>query len=151
MTSLRVALIALALVVSGGGCDNSLSPEGALARARALWAQNGGDDYTVEARIACFCPAYMYYWTKLTVENGVVVSAEPLEDLPEYAEPSTAGWQTVDELFDMIGQDVPPMIADVDATFDASLGYPRRVEIRCDETVADCESIREMRNLRITR
>ena len=150
MTRLRVVLVALVLVAVAGGCDDALSPEeGALARARARWAANGGDYYTVESRIACFCPAYMYYWTKLTVANGVVVRAEPLEDLPEGWEPSTAGWQSVEELFDLIGQNVAPFIVDVDATFDPSLGYPRRVAITCDETVADCESIREMRNLQI--
>jgi hypothetical protein len=150
MTRLAV-LTSIALAVSAGGCDGTLSPDESLARARALWAANGSDDYTVESRIACFCPAYMYYWTKLTVVNGEVINAEPVEDLPEGWEPSTTGWQTVEELFDTIGQSVPPLIVDVDATFDPSLGYPRHVGITCNETVADCESVREMRNLRITR
>lgn len=150
MTRFRVALVTLVLAVSSGGCDSPLSPEeGALARARAQWAQRGGENYTVESRVACFCPAYMNPWTELTVWNGTVIRAKPLEDLPEGWEPSTAGWQTVEELFDVIelGQGAP-LIIDVDAAFDPSLGYPLRVSITCNETVADCESIREMRNLR---
>jgi hypothetical protein len=150
---LRLAPL-LAVVVLGGlsGCDDdhplSSSEQRALAQARARWDANGGLNYTVESRIICFCPPQLAQWTRLTVRAGVVVEAVPVESLPDGLEPMLQGWQTVEELFEIIASP-SSVVANIDVTFDPTLGYPTSTAITCGPQIADCGSTRELRNLRI--
>lgn len=149
MPPLRSVLVAL-LVFASGCIDDPLSPgeERALREAKALWAAKGGPNYTVESKLSCFCPTHLAYWTKVTVRGGVVTSAEPMASLPQGAEPSIRGWSTIAELFARI-ETHDNLVTDIDARYDAVLGYPLEVTITCKSTVSDCGSNYQTRNLTI--
>jgi len=132
------------------GCsDYPLSPhdQQLLAQARAKWAQQSSFNYTVEARIECFCPAHLATWTRLTVRDGSIVAADPVESLPEGVEPSLIGWMTVDEEFERL-TNPPDILEDIEVRFDSQFGYPTYIRADCGPNVADCGSVHEMRNLR---
>ncbi|MBC7893799.1 MAG: hypothetical protein H7066_00205 [Cytophagaceae bacterium] len=149
MRPLRSVLVAFLVLVSG--CFNdplSSSEERQLREAKELWAEKGGLNYTVESRLSCFCPTHLAYWTKVTVRNGAVTAAEPVDPLPAFAEPSIVGWSTIAELFARI-EERDAVVTDIDARFDPALGYPLEVTIRCQSNVADCGSSYTTRNLTI--
>jgi hypothetical protein len=150
--ALRIGAVLVMCLVAGCGDDPlSIDEERDLARAMARWEREGSEDYTVEARISCFCSPHLLYWTRLTVQNGVLVAAEPVEELPDGYDGGNplAGWLTVTQMF-AAATDTPDIVKDVRVRFDAALGYPTRVETICDDNVADCGTVREMRDLRIT-
>ncbi|HLB55548.1 MAG TPA: DUF6174 domain-containing protein [Gemmatimonadales bacterium] len=148
----RIALLVVLLVAPIPACsEGPLSPgqRHQLELARARWARGGSSDYTVESRIACFCPPHLSYWTRLTVRAGQIISTEPVEPLPDGIESSTLGWQTVDEVFAVIGSLDSDMIRAVTLRFDPVLGYPLEVRITCHENIQDCGVVREMRSLQL--
>lgn len=61
---------------------------GQASQARQRWAQNGAGSYTVIVLNSC-CPSTGR--VKLTVENGLVTAAQPI-DLPESAMPSSPAY-----------------------------------------------------------
>lgn len=138
----------LLLAASCGG--HLLSPteralfEGAVAR----WEQKGGPDYTVESRLLCFCAPYLTTWTRLTVRNDVLVSAEPLGPVFGGEEGSLIGWRTVLGAFEAIREVRDSDYAeDVTFSFDEELGYPLEVSVSCRGDITDCGSTLQMRNL----
>lgn len=153
---LAVPLLLLPLLLSGllAGCDDGpTEPSGELLLQEALerWAAHGGDSYTVEARISCYCIPYLHTWTRLTVEGGVVIEAEPLAPPAGGDTTGLQGWRTVDEHFELIEHSVTsPWVARTLGAFDPILGYPLSVEVQCVSGIADCGSIHELRNLVLT-
>jgi hypothetical protein len=146
--------IVLSLCVGAllAGCGRDpLSPadERLVAAARAKWAQNGSDDYTVESRIFCFCPGHLAVWTRLTVRDGIVVAADALEPPPQGSEPVLSGWLTVDDEFERLTHPAD-ILEEIEVRFDSQLGYPTYIRTDCGPNVQDCGSVHEMRNLQIT-
>jgi hypothetical protein len=146
----RVVFASLCAAALFTACsDYPLSPrdQQLLAQARAKWADKGSLTYFVEARIVCFCPGHLAVWTQLTVSNGIVVAADPLESLPGGSDPGLSGWLTVEEEFDRLSNP-PDILEDIEMRFDAQLGYPTFIRADCGPNVQDCGSVHEMRNLR---
>lgn len=146
-TLVRAAL----LVVAVAACtDDPLSPSerADLRRSRALWESKGGPDYTVEARIGCYCVPHVNFWTRLTVRGGNVVAADPLQALPLGIPADTRGWHTVEEVFEIIQRDRADLV-DVAVRFDPTLGYPLQAAFTTDPAIADGDAVYEMRNLTI--
>lgn len=150
------AVILAALILLGSlGCSDTPLPLGPsekveLNQARARWNSSGLSSYTVESRFACCCAAHLHLWTRLTVRNGVVVSAEPLAPLPANITSKTDGWRTVPELFSFIdeaGRGKGQGVENVSAVYDASLGYPEEISTRCGANIADCGSSMYLRSL----
>jgi len=143
------SLCTLSLIAACG--DYPLSPhdQQLLTQALGKWSTKGSSSYIVEARISCFCPPHLAQWTQLTVRDGVVIAADPLESLPEGAEPSLSGWLTVEDEFERL-TDPPDILEEIEVRFDPELGYPTYIRADCGPNVADCGSVHEMRNLRFT-
>ena len=146
---MRSHLIPLMLLAAGCG-GNPLSPtervlfEGAVTR----WEQRGGPDYTVESRVLCFCPPYLTTWTRLTVRNDLLVSAEPLGPIFGGEEGSLTGWRTVLGAFEAIREVLYSDDAeDVTFSFDEELGYPLDFQMTCHPLITDCGFTLQMRNL----
>ena len=141
-------LFATLIAVSACG-DYPLAPfeREQLARAQAKWSDKGSVNYSIEARIVCFCPPHLAQWTTLTVRNGVVIAADPVESLPDGITPDLTGWLTVDEEFERLANP-PDILEDINVRFDATFGYPTYISADCGPNVADCGSVHEMRNFR---
>jgi hypothetical protein len=98
----------------------------------------------------CFCPAHLTVLTRLTVRRDDVVSADPVAPLPSGISSDIRGWRTVDEMFDAIesaAASSDDMVSKVAVTYDAALGYPSEILIRCVSTVADCDRDLHMQSL----
>ena len=146
----RFALIPVLLLTALACGDGALSPSEhlRLSAARERWEEHGGSSYTVESRILCFCPPYLTTWTRLTVHDGVLVSAEPLGPIFGGEEGSLLGWLTVPQAFEAILETSrSDYIKDMTVRFDESLGYPLEFSVICDSNVTDCGSSHQMRNL----
>jgi hypothetical protein len=150
MTLRRLSIVLAFGLLTGVNCDGGPVSPGrfGLARARAQWEAAQIADYTVESRIACFCPGHLHSWTKLAVQANHVISADPLEPLPPGAVPSLSGWKTVVELFDFIEESASnTTYEDVDVRYHATLGYPERILVTCRRNVSDCGVSYELRSL----
>jgi hypothetical protein len=149
MRILRPLLGVLALTIVG--CSDPLGPVNTaeLARAERLWEQKRPASYTIEERISCFCDPVIHYWTRLTVRNDVIVAQEWTEPVPAvYQMVSLSQWSTVPGLFMTIHSSAGAGYTKrIDATYDPTYGYPTRIEVVCDDNIADCGVIYEARNL----
>jgi hypothetical protein len=143
-----ISAFALLALTPGCGNDSDIS-QSALAAAQARWNSKGSANYTVESRIYCFCARHLGTWTRLTVRDGVVVSTEPLEPLPEGVTPSTAGWQTVSEALDFLVEKPGDLQHPYRVVFDPHFGYPLEYATECSPEIADCSTSAAMRNLRL--
>ena len=145
----RLALIPLIMAVAA--CGNGVLTPSERMRLRAAqerWEAKGGADYTVESRRLCFCAPYLTTWTRLTVRDGLLVSAEPLEPIPGGGEHSLLGWLTVPQAFEAILEASRwDYILELTFRFDGELGYPLEFSVTCDHAIADCGSSHQMRNL----
>ena len=87
----------------------------------------------------CFCPSHLTGWTRLTISDGRLVEAMPLEPLPPGAVPSLLGWQTVEDLFDRFeSARRDDLVEHIEAIYDPTFGHPTSIRIVCKSTVADC-------------
>jgi uncharacterized protein DUF6174 len=141
-------LICAAVVMSAAACDE-IGPSdvkefdrAAFTQARARWQSARIASYTVESRHACFCPAYLNFWTRLTVRDGTIAEVDPVEPLPSGISSQRLGWFSVPQLFDYIESAASSddrLRTKITVSYDATLGYPKDVSIKCRETVADCD------------
>ena len=146
----RLALISLLGLTTAACADGVLSPSEHLrmSAARERWEEHGGPNYTVESRILCFCPPYLTTWTRLTVHDGVLVSAEPLAPIVGGEQGSLLGWLTVPQAFEAILEvSRSDYATEMTLQFDEALGYPLEFSVTCRSYILDCGSSHQMRNL----
>jgi Family of unknown function (DUF6174) len=119
-----------------------------LERAQGRWSAAALQDYQVDIRLGCFCQASLPVFTRLTVQAGQVVAADPLTPTPGGEGIPLEAWPTVPGVFGLIeGASHQSEYTEIEAQYDATLGYPTRVELRCEEDVLDCGALYELQNL----
>ncbi len=126
-------------------------PEGLaeLDAARESWASEGQGDYTIYAKRDCFCALEPSDDVFVTVRDGELESALANSGDENYDEPVPRdewhAWYTVAGMFDQI-EDALSTAADVQASYDASYGFPRSVTVDYVLNAADDEISYEMRD-----
>ena len=129
------ALLACGLLLSG--CDPTqalIASPIDLASARARWAAEGPDAYTMTQVRSCFCPEEYRGPYRVSVRGGTVTRVERNgQTLP--ADRAL----TVEALFALIENANARPAERIDATYDARLGYPTSVSIDYDARIADEE------------
>lgn len=129
-------LVLLVLPVSGCSLFGGTSREArSLDDARARWAANGPDAYTMTYGRHCFCPSDVTGPFAVRVADGRVVSVTLNGD----AVPTDRA-QTVDALFDLLERAYDRDAHRVDVTYDPALGFPSQIYIDYDERIADEEA-----------
>ncbi len=120
----------MALLASGAiSCSDPVGPERSeLDRARGRWESRPPVVYEFRFQRSCFCPRELVRPVRITVSNGVVISAvDP--DTNEPVTPPLNGFPTIDDLFDEIQDAIDREADDIDATYDEAFGYPVQVFI----------------------
>lgn len=152
-----IPALVLAGVLQAPGCDGSrpVAPWdiGRLNQAEALWQGRAFADYTYEIRTSCFCPPEITNWVRVTVQGGAVVAAEAVDPGTGFPVTTLAFWQPIDSLFARLrlvvsSRDSWTFYQSVTAAYDATLGYPVRIEYRAREGIADGDSSHWLRNVR---
>lgn len=135
MTRLR-SLFAVAWLVTAAACSDSVSPKnGELELNRQKWRANGYRNYTMVMHRVCFCGEVGPY--NVIVMNDSVV----LATLVSNGNPSDAKryLPTINKLFDFIDESIRKPVAQIDVTYDATLGYPREINYDGSAGIADDE------------
>lgn len=116
----------------------------AIDRAEARWDAAALTSYRFEFRASCFCAPEYVEWATVDVRDDTVhavvlrATGEPPEELPASA------WLTVDELFDLMRATLERAPDRFEAQYDATLGYPTRVDVVEDFDVADGGAIYQL-------
>jgi predicted small secreted protein len=150
----RFSLVLAALLASA--CSNSagVGPDvpdgpsvagGAVSRAkldanRRKFDTTVGDDYTIEFQLGCFCTEEARAKVRLTVRGGAITSVVRVSDgaaVPQDTWPYT--YKTVGQVFDELEHALENDFPTVNASYDATYGFPREVYIDEDEGLADEE------------
>ena len=133
------------------GCGNdpfSATEERQLVAARARWDTAALQDYQVDVRLGCFCQGAVPFFTRITVQEGQVVAAAPLESSPGFENIPLSVWPTVPEVFAWVeGAANQSSYERIEVRFDSELGYPQRVELECKPDILDCGAVYELQNL----
>lgn len=158
MSQLRVSVAQAVLLVAGAvlsACHSSRAFGPSLARvdqAESTWKARPFADYTYEIQTLCFCPPEMVRWTRVTVQSGAVVAAEPVDPDPAFPITSIALWDPIDTLFAdlrraLADESSRNVYAAIVAQFDPDLGYPVLIEYRAHATIADGGATHHLRNV----
>ena len=132
------------------GCSDAFDSgeERELEQARTRWNGAGFQDYRVEVRLGCFCQAALQDFSRLTVQAGQVVAVDPLTPTPGAEDIPLDAWPTVPEVFELIeSASRQSEYTEVEAQYDPILGYPTRLQLRCEADVLDCGALYELQNL----
>lgn len=157
MLSLRTLISVLSGALVVAGCNSSrvvgLSDFARFAEARARWDARPFADYSYEVRTSCFCPPEINRWTLVSVRNGVVVGAEPVEPDPDYPITTLAYWHPIDTLFENLHRAMSESgqqsyLEAIVVDYDPGLGYPTSIEYRAKSNIADGGSTLSLRNVR---
>ena len=155
MTVLRtlIAIVGVAATVACNG-DDIAGPQdfARLAQAQAKWAARPFADYSFEIRTFCFCPPEINRWTRVSVRNGAVVDAQPVETDPAFPIETIQWWKPIDTLFvnlerAMRQPDLTGYLASIEVEYDPELGYPTLIEYRAKPNVADGGSTISVRSV----
>jgi hypothetical protein len=141
-------LFGLGALLSCGNDPFSATEERQLVAARARWDTAALQDYQVEVRLGCFCEGAVPFFTRITVQGGQVVAAEPLGSSPGIENIPLSAWPTVPEVFGWVeGAADQSSYERIEVRFDSELGYPQRVELECQRDLLDCGAVYELQNL----
>ncbi|MEP6763444.1 MAG: DUF6174 domain-containing protein [Gemmatimonadaceae bacterium] len=135
----KIAMAALLLaLVSGCGDDDIVSPGlNDLNKAIALWSTVGGNNYTMDQQVSCFCPFVDNY--RVTVENNSITNVVKVGTTTTVPASQRAAFLTVSQLFDRIRTLLATKGAIVTVTYDAGSGYPKSAYFDPSPNVADDE------------
>lgn len=141
--SLTIGALALGMLA---GCADE--PSTSVAQGpRATWADAGIDTYTITIERMCFCPDVGPYEVSVVGGEAVSVSKDG-EDVP-LDDPSLATWPlTVEDLFAEVDE-AERTADDVTVSYDATLGFPKKLFIDRIENAIDDEMSYVVRDLRV--
>jgi len=123
--------------------DDRSSTRAALDAAQRRWASLGLADYHYSFRRSCFCPRVDA--VRITVSGGRVTDVR----LEATGEPlPVAGYPAVDGLFAEVRRALDMDAHEIQASYDAALGYPVRYYIDLLEHAIDEEQRVETADLR---
>jgi hypothetical protein len=109
----------------------------ALAQAQQRWMSRGFTNYTFDTRHGCFCTPQTGP-VRITVRNGIVVSATFLETGLPVEAADFVYWYTIEQLFDRIPSSADQEgVADITVTYDEVLGYPSLIRVIPEKDVID--------------
>ena len=159
MPALRTLITRTVLsgVLVVAGCNSSsvvgLRDFARFAEARARWDARPFADYSYEIRTFCFCPPEINRWTRVSVRNGVVVDAVPVEPDPGSPITTLALWHPIDTLFESLRRAMSESgsqsyLEAIVVDYDSELGYPTSIEYRAKSNIADGSSSLSLRNVR---
>jgi len=131
----KLLIVILIIMVSLAGCEAISVDEGdehhtLLEQNRALWRLQGIDSYQYRVTKFCYeCRASGLGEVKITVQNNRITNVEQPEDQTAVPEQYWIDYDTIDELFDLIGMwaELQPAIFEVE--YHRTLGYPVLIEI----------------------
>jgi hypothetical protein len=147
MTAIRpLRRLPLVLSLAIAACDGDgfgPSERAALDRAEALWQERAPAAYRFDYQYACFCPRIE---ARITVRGGEI---EAVEVLGEAGHDPGHPWPTIDSLFVRLRRTTRDLDDgwNVDARYDAELGFPTEINSTGPENVADAGSIERVTNL----
>jgi hypothetical protein len=139
------AFLGALVVLSGGGCSNSLSPgelrgeRSELNVARRRWAAQGPASYRYRFQYLCFCPGSLVTPVEIQVRQGDVVAVlDPATGRPA---PAAAGrpTPTVEDLFAIVESALDRDVDWVDVQYDLVLGYPAVIRVDPNSRTVDEE------------
>lgn len=126
------------LRVEPGQLDPSEGGPQALATNRATWQAQRPDDYRFTYTRNCFCPPQYRGPFEVTVRGGTVADVG-YEGEGEPVDRPLSEYETVDDLFALLGEAYDRDAARVDVTYDESTGQPTSIYIDYEEQMADEE------------
>ncbi len=137
MSRRRILPIAAALTVALAGCSLA---NGDLRENRARWQEVGVDSYRYVLRVGCFCPPEITDPVVVEVRDGVVasVTSQATGLAVEWPE-SFVAYDTVEELFDVVGNALDRGADELSVAYHDEYGVPVSIEIDYSERVADDE------------
>lgn len=150
----RVAPMAAVLVLAA--CEFSSIVDASdlrvAAAAEARWKARPFADYSYEVRVLCFCPPQITEWTRVTVQGGVVTSAEAIDPDPNAPIDDLRYWVPIDSLFadlrlTMTDRALRTYLEAIVVEYDPELGYPTSIEYRAKSNVIDGGSQFLLRNV----
>lgn len=133
-----IALAAIALAGCGGG-DDANPTETALARSRARWQAQGIRSYRYRFQVNAFIGPPLTTPVEVVVRDGVPQSVTPLDPAVTIDPAFFARYDTIEELFAVIGDAEDRSAPQIDVEYDATNGVPKSVYIDYNRNVADEE------------
>ena len=133
------------------GCSNGVGPGDLFDLERAMddWEDAAIQSYSYEVATACFCPPITTQPHRVSVIDGVVISAEAVADGTPVDPAFLSSFRTVEQLFQQI-QDVIDLEPDFfEATYDSDLGYPTSINVDIEMNAADEEFFTTITNFSI--
>lgn len=140
------------LLTASCNADSIASPRDVarLNVAEARWQARPFADYTYEIRTSCFCIIEVVQWVRVTVQDGQVVAAVPVEQ-DGWPITDISPWEPIESLFatlrtSMTGHS-PGSYVRITAEYDATLGYPLTIDYRASPAIADGDRSHTLRNV----
>ncbi len=114
---------------------------------RALWDGAAITDYSMRFQRLCFfCPIEFSIPVRITVRGDTVVTVTEADSGAPVAGPAEGTFLTIDELFLAIQEAIDQNASEIDARYDAVLGYPTDVNIDFSRSVFNDERQFEIRD-----
>lgn len=132
---LRRALPLTLLVL--GACQNPAQPP--LQDHHAVWTQKNLANYTYKFNWSCFCPPDYTAPVQILVQAGKITEIADAMTGQKLDAARFKDYRTIDGLFDFIQDAINRNADSIQATYDATLGYPTSVSIDYIKQAADEE------------
>jgi len=142
------AMVLMAAACDGGSVLGTAPEILELSAARERWAEREPAEYQFNYTRSCFCPALTN--VRVTVRNGVVVSARVIATGAELSPTERAEIPTIDGLFDVIESAIDQRAHELRVSYDAQMGFPMSIVLDYREMIADDEVFYEVKEVMST-
>jgi hypothetical protein len=125
--SSRFAFV-VSVAIALSACGSATGPAAGLG-ARATWEIRGPASYSYQLFRSCECTPAMGGPVVVEVRNGVVESRHYVSTGASVDTAYAARFPTVEGLFTIVEQAANAGVSPVVVSYDATLGYPKRIQI----------------------
>ncbi|HEX8393565.1 MAG TPA: DUF6174 domain-containing protein [Longimicrobium sp.] len=140
MRAWLVRLAPVLVLFTAGACDSPFTSNGdeeqrrRLAEARERWEESGVRSYSYTAKLDCFCaPADSLLPVRVTVRSGQAVSRAYVVGAGQPARAASealfGAYDTVEELFEVIEDQVRGSPAVLNVSYDETYGFPNVIAV----------------------
>ncbi|NEO95359.1 MAG: hypothetical protein F6K56_36310 [Moorea sp. SIO3G5] len=129
----------LVMIVPLSACASNASPEQQLQENQKRWETQKLDNYRYRLQVSCYCIGDVTKPVFVEIRNGETSSIVATDSGKPVNRKYFDNYDSVSKLFDVVQKAIDQDYYKLDVTYDATLGYPTKIDMDFRAEIADDE------------
>ncbi|OLT61528.1 DUF6174 domain-containing protein [Moorena bouillonii] len=141
----------LVMILPLSACASDPSSEQLLEENQKRWETQKLDNYRYRLQVACYCIGEVTNPVVVEIRNGETTSIVAADSGKPVNREFFDNYYSVSKLFDVVQKAIDQDYYKLDVTYDATLGYPTKIDMDYRAEIADDERTLTIDNLEVSK